>query len=160
MFDEKQVDLQTRILEFEEHSTRILERILHILEHRLPHPHHRVTAFTISQIGDSTMALQPLAPGFSPQFTATPVPAGVVLNPALPVPSWTSSDTVNAPVSVDSTGLIATVAIPATAVVGTSVTLSVAYTNGDSTTATGTLTFSIVAAPPADVTSFTIAQTA
>ena len=102
----------------------------------------------------------PIAPGFSPVFTATPAPAGNVLNPAQPVPTWASSDTTDAPVSVDSTGLVATVAIPPTAVVGTSVTLTVSYTNADGTTATGSTAITIVAAPPMDITSFTIAQTA
>ena len=104
--------------------------------------------------------MQPIAPGFSPVFTATPQPAGNVLNPAQPVPTWTSSDTTNAPVSVDSTGLVATVAIPSTAVVGTSFTLTVSYTNADSATATGSFSGTIVAAPPMDISSFTVEQTA
>lgn len=139
----------------------LLERIACLLERvldRITYP--PIQSFTITQIqtGD-TMPLLPLAPGFSPQFTATPVPAGVVLNPALPVPTWTSSDTTNAPVSVDPTGLIATVNIPTNATVGASITLSVNYTNADGTAATGSTSFTIVAAPPADVTSFTVAQT-
>jgi len=104
------------------------------------------------------MALLPLAPGFSPVFTATPVPAGTFPAPGN-VPAWTSSDTTNAPVTADATGLVGTVAIPASAVVGTSFTLTVTYTNADGTVATGTFTGTIVAAPPADITSFTIAQT-
>jgi hypothetical protein len=70
-----------------------------------------------------------------------------------------SSDTVNAPVSVDSTGLVATVALPSTAVVGTSFTLTVSYTNADGTVATGTISLSVVAAPSPDITSFVINQT-
>jgi hypothetical protein len=66
----------------------------------------------------------------------------------------------NAPIVIDPTGLVATVAIPATAVVGTSVTLSISYTNADGTAATGSAAFTIVAAPPSDITSFTVAQTA
>ena len=104
--------------------------------------------------------MQPIAPGFSPVFTATPQPAGNVLNPAQPVPSWTSSDPTNAPVSVDSTGLVATVAIPSTAVVGTAFTLTVSYTNADGTTATGSFAGTIVAPPPMDISSFTVEQTA
>lgn len=103
------------------------------------------------------MALLPIAPGFSPVFTATPVPSTSL--PSTP-PTWTSSDTVNAPVSVDSTGLIATVAVPTSAVVGTSFTLSISYTNADGTVATGSFTGSIVSAPSPDITSFTIEQTA
>ena len=100
----------------------------------------------------------PIAPGFAPVFTATPVPASSVPNPATP-PTWVSSDTVNAPVSVDKTGLVATVALPSTAVVGTSFTLTVSYTNADGTVATGTISLSVVAAPSPDITSFVINQT-
>lgn len=103
------------------------------------------------------MALLPIAPGFSPVFTATPVPSTSVPNPATP-PTWTSSDSVNAPITVDPTGLIATAAIPASAVVGTAFSLSVSYTNADGTVATGSISLTIVAAPSPDITSFTIAQ--
>ena len=123
------------------------------IEHELHHPN--ITHFTIQET-----TMQPIAPGFSPVFTATPQPAGNVLNPAQPVPSWTSSDPTNAPVSVDSTGLVATVAVPATAVVGTSFTLSISYTNADGTTATGSFAGMIVAPPPMDISSFTVEQTA
>lgn len=99
----------------------------------------------------------PIAPGNSPVFTATPVPATSV--PSTP-PTWTSSDTTNAPISVDPTGLIATVAIPASATVGASFTLTISYTNADGTVATGSTTQTIVAPPSPDITSFTIAQTA
>ena len=139
----------------EEH--RLLEMILHVLE-RIERklPDHRITQFVITQQGDSNMALLPIAPGFSPVFTATPVPTTSV--PATP-PTWVSSDTTNAPITVDPTGLIATVAIPATAVVGTAFTLTISYTNADGTVATGTTSQTIVAAPSPDITSFTIAQT-
>ena len=127
-----------------------VDRILHILRH-LNHP--RITSFQIKEI-----TMLPIAPGFSPVYTATPVPSGTFPAPGN-LPVWTSSDTVNAPVSADATGLIATVAIPATAVVGTAFTLTISYTNADGAVATGTLDQTIVAAPPADITSFTIAQT-
>jgi hypothetical protein len=104
------------------------------------------------------MALLPIAPGFSPVFTATPNPIGTVLGPGV-VATTTSSDTVNAPVTTDASGLVATVAIPLTAVVGTSFTLTTTATNVDGTVATGSATFTIVAAPSPDVTSFTINQT-
>ncbi len=103
----------------------------------------------------------PIAPGFAPGFTASPVPAGSVPAPGNPV-AWSSSDTTNAPVTAnasDPTGLTATVNLPSTAVVGTSFTLSVTYTNADGTVATGSQAFTIVAAPSPDITSFTIAQT-
>ena len=102
------------------------------------------------------MALLPIAPGNSPVFTATPVPSTSVPSTA---PTWVSSDTVNAPITVDSTGLVATVAIPASAVVGTAFTLTISYTNADGTVATGTISLTIVAGASPDITSFTIAQT-
>jgi hypothetical protein len=104
--------------------------------------------------------MQAVAPGFSPVYTVSPVPAGAVLNPTQPVPVWTSSDSTNAPVTADATGLNATVAIPASAPVGTVFTLTVAYTNLDGTVAQGTLDQTIVAPPQQDVTAFTIAQSA
>ena len=113
---------------------------------------HHITHFHIKEI-----FMFPIAPGFNPVYTATPVPEGSV--PSTP-PTWTSSDTTNAPVTVDASGLVATVAIPSTAVVGTAFTLTVSYTNADGIVATGSLSQTIVAAPPADITSFTIAQTA
>jgi hypothetical protein len=116
-----------------------------------------ITSFIIKQQGGTTML--PLSPGNSPVFTATPVPAGTLPATGNP-PTWTTSDPLNAPIVIDPTGLVATVAIPATAVVGTSVTLSISYTNADGTAATGSAAFTIVAAPPSDITSFTVAQTA
>ena len=142
MFDHKEIEL--------------LEKILHelrLIRHELK-PSTNITAFSIKEI-----SMFPIAPGFSPIYTATPVPAGTFPAPGN-VPVWTSSDTTNAPVTADATGLVGTVAIPATAVVGTSFTLTVTYTNADGVVATGTLAQTIVAAPPSDITSFTIAQTA
>lgn len=145
---------------------RLLEQILDELKEirflLCPHLRHRVQQFIITQTtGEPGMALQSVAPGFNPQYTAATVPVGATLNPTQPVPTWTSSDTTNAPItSVDPTGLIATVGIPASATVGTSFTLTVSYQNLDGTVATGTLSQTIVAAPPADVTGFTISQTA
>lgn len=145
----------------------ILDEVVHLLHESirlqfriLKHFHLQdIVGFTISQQGDENMALLPIAPGFSPVFTATPVPAGTFPAPGN-IPTWVSSDTVNAPITVDPTGLIATAAIPTTAVVGTAFTLTINYTNADSTVATGTASFTIVAAPPSDIQSFTIAQTA
>jgi hypothetical protein len=145
----KDTDLH-RILETEQ---AILRRLSEIEKHLNPHHIHR---FTITQSGDNTMPLTPLAPGNSPVFTATPVPSTAV--PATP-PTWTSSDTTNAPVSVDATGLVATVAIPASAPVGTAFVLTVSYTNADGTVATGSFSGTIVAPPSPDISSFTIEQT-
>src|SRR6185437_5323924 len=91
--------------------TRLLERILYAVEAHFP------TSFLIQQSGD---IMVPLDPGQSPQFTATPTPAGSSLGAV--VPTWTSSDPTNAPVSVDATGLVATVALSNAIAVGESVT--------------------------------------
>ena len=138
------------IFELEERLERIDERFERLLEAL---GKTRITGFTVKLQGDNTLSI---IPGNSPVFTATPVPATSA--PSTP-PIWESSDTVNAPVTVDSTGLVATVEIPATAVVGIGFTLTVSYTNADGTIATGTTSQTIVAPPSPDITSFTIAQT-
>jgi hypothetical protein len=142
-----------------EHLTEYQREVLHVLRKilgRLDRPVDEIDSFTITQQGDP-MALLPIAPGFSPVFTATPVPAAAVPNPATP-PVWTSSDVVNFPIT--SSGLVATAALPASAVVGTTGTLSISYTNADGTVATGSFSWTIVAPPSPDITSFTVAQTA
>ncbi len=141
-------------MSYDTKTHELLRSILHELRciHRELHPPN-ISAFDIKEI-----TMFPIAPGFSPVYTATPIPAGTY--PAAGnVPVWTSSDTTNAPVTADATGLIATVAIPASAVVGTTFTLTISYTNADGTVATGTLAQTIVAAPVPDITGFTIAQT-
>lgn len=141
---------EKEVLYFFEEILRELRAIRRMLETR-----HHIHSFTIQ--GESML---PIAPGFAPGFTATPLPAGTTPAPGNPV-AWTSSDTTNAPVTVnasDPTGLTATVNIPSGATVGTSFTLSVSYTNADGTVATGSASFTIAAAPPSDITSFTIAQ--
>lgn len=130
-----------------------VNRRLNEIEREINHQHPRITNFTIQEI-----TMLPIAPGFSPVYTATPVPSGTFPAPGN-VPTWTSSDTVNAPVTEDATGLVATVAIPLTAVVGTVFTLTISYTNADGVVATGTLDQTIVVAPPADIQAFTITQT-
>lgn len=142
--------------EFQREELHLLRKILHVLKQLHPQPRD-IDSFTIAQ-GDDML---PIAPGFAPGFTATAVPAGSVPAPGNPV-AWSSSDTTNAPVTAnasDPTGLTATVNLPSTAVVGTSFTLSTSYTNADATVATGSQSFTIVAAPSPDITSFTIAQT-
>ena len=138
------------IFELEERLERIDERFERLLEAL---GKTRITGFTVKLQGDNMLSI---IPGNSPVFTATPVPATSA--PSTP-PTWESSDTVNAPVTVDSTGLVATVEIPTTAVVGTGFTLTVSYTNADGTIATGTTSQTIVAPPSPDITSFDIAQT-
>jgi hypothetical protein len=135
-------------------ESHLLKQIIHELREirRELRPHPNITSFTITQENP----MLSISPGNSPVFTATPVPATSA--PSTP-PTWVSSDTTNAPITVDPTGLIATVAIPTSAVVGTSFTLTVSYTNADGTVATGTTSQTIVAPPSPDITSFTIAQT-
>lgn len=157
-YEREQLEVSKRILAVVECLLEVaisidcnLKQVLAILR---PEP----DGFSITQTGDS-MPLTPIAPGFSPVFTATPLPAGTAPGPGL-VPVMTSSDTVNAPVTTDPSGLIGTVAIPASAVVGTAFTLTETLTNADGTVATGSASFTIVAPPSPDVTSFSIAQTA
>lgn len=136
---------EERILNELRENNWLLHRVLNLLS-------NRIDGFVISQ---ETPMLS-IIPGNSPQYTATPVPTTSV--PATP-PTWVSSDPTNAPVTADATGLIATVALPTTAVVGTSFTLTVSYTNADGVVATGSITETIVAPPSPDITSFTVAQT-
>jgi len=136
---------------------RLLEEILHALERiESKLTPRNITGFTFTE---NTMPLLPIAPGFSPVITATPTPAGTVLGPGI-VATTTSSDATNAPITVDATGLVSTVNIPTTATVGATFTLTTTATNADGTVATTTSQpFTIVAAPPVDVTGFTFAQT-
>jgi len=96
-------------------------------------------------------------PGNTLVFTATPEPAGSVV-PAGSTLTWSSSDPTNAPVTQDSTGLIGTVVLGASAPAeGVTITLNATFP--DSKTASGTATFTIVI-PVVEPTSFSITQTA
>jgi hypothetical protein len=124
-----------------------------------------VDGFTVTQTG-ATMGTPPVPPvlvqpdpGATLQFTATPTPAGATL-PAGVVPTWTSSDTTNVTITTDPTGLIASVVLGSAIPVGESVTLTVTATLPDGTTPTGSASFTVGAAPPAEVTGFTVIQTA
>jgi hypothetical protein len=117
-----------------------------------------VTGFTIQQQGDSGMPLTAPDPGATLVFTATPTPAGSAL-PSGVVPTWTSSDPTNAPVTADSTGLIGTVILSTAITVGESVTLTITATLPDGTTPSGSTSFTVGATPPTEVTGFTIVQT-
>jgi hypothetical protein len=111
--------------------------------------HHPVTGFTATL--ESNM---PFAAGATAVIDFTPQPAGAVPAPG-DVPALTSSDPVNAPVTADSTGLVATVNFSETAPAG-SYTITCSYTNPDGTVATpGTYTGTIVAAASPDITGFT-----
>lgn len=141
-------ELLREILSELKQNNRLLYRILQEVTPQFPE------GFTIQ--GDSMIAL---SPGNSPQFTATPVPAGSSLGSV--VPTWTTSDPVNAPISVDVTGLVATCDLSASIAVGASVTLSISATSSDgSQTATGSVTFTVVAGGGGNFpTSFSVAQT-
>jgi hypothetical protein len=107
---------------------------------------------------DNHMAFIALDPGNSPQFTATPTPAGATL-PAGLIPTWTSSDPAST-VTADSTGLIATLNIDSAATVGEQIVLTISATLPDGTVATGSFTVTVGAAPAADITGFSIVQSA
>ena len=118
----------------------------------------QITGFT--KIQEITMV--PLAPGQTATFSTTPIPSTSV--PVAANIVWSSSDTTNAPTSpntADTTGLSTLIAFPTTAVVGTTFSLTVSYTNSDGTVASQSNSFTIVAPPSPDVTGFTaITQTA
>jgi hypothetical protein len=145
------------LLETMREAVRLLREIYRVLQR----DYQPITGFQpIKEQGDP-MTLLPIAPGFTPGFSTTTLPAGTVPNPNSK-PVWTTSDTVNAPLQAnpaDATGLSTYVAIPATAAVGTTFSLTINYTNADGTVATQTNSFVIVAAPSPDITGFTpIAQ--
>jgi hypothetical protein len=122
---------------FEHEILRRLDKIYALLT--------RITGFTAKL--ESNM---PFAAGATAVIDFTPQPAGAVLAPG-DVPTFTSSDPVNAPVTADSTGLVATVNFAAKAPTG-SYTITCSYTNPDGTVATpGTYTGTIAQ----DITGFT-----
>ena len=144
-------ELLRKLVHLTEHNLLVQERILLELKLIRKEVFQPILGFTITQ----EPPMLTISPGNKPVFTATPVPATSV--PSTP-PVWTSSDVANAPVIGDPTGLIGTVDIPDTAVVGTKFTLTVSYTNADQTVATGSINLEIVAS--SDIKSFTIEQTA
>lgn len=105
----------------------------------------RITGFDVEE------DVMPFAAGATAVIEFVPVPAGAV--PASgDVPTITSSDPTNAPVTADATGLVATVNFAANAPAG-DYTITCSYTNPDGVVATpGTFTGTI-AAP--DITGFT-----
>jgi hypothetical protein len=138
--------LETRVRHLEREVRKLWSKVLRIEEREFVD----VQSF---QVLENPMVAQ--VPGNTIVVTFTPVPADATLTEP---PTIVSSDTVNAPVSVDPTGLIATVTFPPTAVVGTNFTLSISYTNPDGTVANGSFS-GIIVAPVIDATSFTAAQT-
>jgi len=119
--------------------------------------HRRIERFWLHR---KDFFVNPLTPGSTAVYTATPLPTGSLPTKENPA-TWVSSDLVNAPISsVDELGLNATVAPPASAIAGSTFVLTVSYTNADGTVATGSVSDSIVAAPSPDITSFSVARTA
>lgn len=141
----------------ESHLLEEVVRILRRLERRLI-----LTSDVDGFAPIKEIDMVPLAAGQTATFATTPLPANAV--PTASGIAWSSSDTVNAPVtqnSADSSGLSATVTFPSTVAAGVAFSLTVSYTNSDGTTATQTNSFTTVAPPPTDVTGFTdILQTA
>lgn len=119
---------------------------------------NRILGGEMTQIGDDPMVT--VSAGNSPQYGVVPTPSGVSTFAAQTV--WSSSDTTNAPVTMnasDASGLTATVTIASTAPVGTAFTLTWTYTNADGTVVTVTLAQTTVA-PVIDVTGGTMSQIA
>lgn len=120
--------------------------------------HPNITAFTDIK----ELYMTPLAAGQTATFATTPIPAGTAPDPTKI--TWSSSDTTNAPVTVnpnDPSGLSAQVAFPASVTAGLTFILTINYENPDGTFASQANSFTTVAAPPLDITGFNpITQTA
>lgn len=148
-----------RIEHLLEQQLHVLKQILHALN---PHANH----FVITQIGEIMPTQSPvvgIAIGATGTFLATPVDASgnTVTLPAGIVPTWTSSDTTNAPVVPSADGLTVTVSVPSTApttLVGTTFTLSLAATLANGTVVTGTVNVPFLSASTGTVASFVITQ--
>lgn len=149
-----------------------LERIERLLEHEvmlLKQIRDRLDSgkidhFNIIQTGDSVMPTQQpvigIVAGATGTFSAIPADAqdNQVALPAGIVPTWTSSDTTNAPVVASADGLSVTITVPADAPVGTEFTLSVQATLEDGTVPTGSTTVPFLASAPSVVAKFVIVQ--
>jgi len=112
----------------------------------------KIKQISITSEGGISMAIKGVLPGAAGVFTATPKAPDGVTTVALPVgssvPTWTSSDPTNAPVTASADGLTATVNVAADAV-GGDFDLTVTATLPDGTTViTGTATVPILPPPP------------
>ena len=138
----------------------ILVQILECLEgirQVLGQQANRVLGGVMFQVEDPMVLV---APGNQPQFAVTPSPAGTATVAAQT--AWSSSDSVNAPVTMlaaDPTGLTAQVSLSKSAVVGHSFTLTWKYTNSDGSVVAIAAAFTITATP-GNVGGGTIAQIA
>ena len=135
-------------------NSSLLRAILHRIPHPTP-PASIILGFT--DIKENSIMPVPLAAGQTATFSTTPIPST-----SAPVASnivWTSSDTVNAPITpntADPSGLSVLVAFPSTVVAGVTFSLTVSYTNSDGTLATPqTNSFTTVAPASPDITGFT-----
>lgn len=147
--DKPEFRLFDMVYELDERVDHVERQIKHLwralIDRTTP---QRITGFDVLENN------MPFAAGATAVIDFTPVPAGAV--PAAgDVPALTSSDPVNAPVTADATGLVATVVFAAAAPAG-DYTITCSYTNPDGVVATpGTFTGSIAAPPPPDITGFT-----
>jgi len=128
-------------------------------------PKPEVRSFIITQRteGETNMADQQpvkgIVPGTSATFDATPQDAAgnTITEPVGTVPTWISSDPVNAPVVASTDGLSASITASPTAPLNTTFTLSVSLTNADGTVANGSTPVPFIAASVV-VASFVITQ--
>lgn len=158
---DKQIERLLEIIEdLSEGLLRIAKAQLEVLE-RIDHNVNPQTVFTFGITQENQMAITGIIPGATGTFTATPLnAAGTPVALPLPtIPTWTSSDTVNAPVVATADGLSASVTVPGTFVptVGQTFTLTVAMADG-SASSVATVPFDAVVVDNT-VASFAINQT-
>ena len=163
MFTPEEARLLRRLIEVQERSLKVLERIAC----RLPSTANRVLGGVMTQIGDPVL---PIAVGNSPQYQVTPTwatPPAAGETTLLAQASIASSDPTDFPValnSTDPTGTTFTLGpIPPQDTIGEGDTITWEYTNTDGTTASVVGTVTIVNGVPVitdDVTGGTFTQIA
>lgn len=129
------------------HEVRRLRSIVSILWEQVALIAQQV--FEVRSFTSELESAMPFAAGQTAVIDFTPQPVGVKLAEG-DIPTITSSDPTNAPVTADSTGLVGTVVLSATAPAG-DYTFTCTYTNPDGVVAFGTYVGTIVQ----DVTGFT-----
>jgi hypothetical protein len=144
MFDEKELNELRRILRCEIEGTLRKElRLLKEILEEIRNQHRKVVRF----IDIKEINMVDLAAGNTATFATTPIPSTVTPDPTKLV--WSSSDSVNAPLSsnsaADPSGLSVNVTFPKGVVAGVTFSLTLSYTNSDGTTATQTNSFTTVA---------------
>ena len=161
MFTPEEARLLRRLIEVQERSLKVLERIAC----RLTSTANRVLGGVMTQIGDPVLLI---AVGNSPQYQVTPTwatPPAAGETTLLAQASITSSDPTDFPValnSTDPTGTTFTLGpIPPQDTIGEGDTITWEYTNTDGTTASVVGTVTIVNGVPVitdDVTGGTFTQ--